>query len=184
MDYIWQPGENRAKCLALNHPPCPAAPGALCQCGFWALWSPLRCLIKAQKTCLEPQWHVLGLIAGYGTVALHGREGFRAEHASVLCLFTDWAGSAPVLRLTESRLMKWWRSAWHGIYEPDSQAWPEPDPERASVLGRAATYYGVPLVSLKGALDLGVLGEWGVARDQIQEVEAWVAATSAPPGRD
>jgi hypothetical protein len=49
---------------------------------------------------------------------------------------------------------------------------------------RAATHYGVPLVSLKGALELGVLGEWGVARDQIQEVEAWVAATAAPPRRD
>src|SRR5262249_35708215 len=67
--------------------------------------------------------------------------------------------------------------------EPDLQAWPEPDPARASVMERAATHYGVPLVSLKGALELGVLGEWGVARDQIQEVEAWVAATAAPPRR-
>ncbi len=184
LDYVWQPGENRARCLALRQPACLPVPGTHCQCGFWALWSPLHCLSKARNTCIDRPWHVLGLIAGWGTVALHGREGFRAEHASVLCLFTDWAGSTPVLRLTESRLINWWRNTWHGVGEADPPAWPDPGSERTAVLESAATYYGVPLVSLKGALHLGVLGELGVARDQILEVEALVAASTARPGRD
>lgn len=87
-------------------------------------------------------------------------------------------------RLTDGRFMKWWHNAWHGMYESNSKAGRKPGPERASLMDRAATYYGVPLVSLKGALDLGVFGEWGVAPEQIHEVEAWVAATTAPLRRD
>ena len=102
----------------------------------------------------------------------------------MLCLFTDWAGSAPVPRLTDGRLMKWWRNALHGLYESDSKAGLEPDPERACLLKEAASHYGVPLVSLEAALDLGLFGEWGVAPDQIEEVEAWVAVTVAAHRRD
>src|SRR5207247_11201720 len=97
VDYHWRPGVNSASCISTIRA-CVASPGKHCQCGFWALWSPLQCLARAQEL-EEPPWHVLGLITAWGTVALHGREGFRAQHASVTCLFTDWAGSAPVPRL-------------------------------------------------------------------------------------
>src|SRR5262245_40650270 len=88
VDYCWEPGENRAVCLAPGRPACAAPPGRRCQCGFWALWSPQQSLARAAGA-FEPPWQVMGLIAGWGTVALHDREGFRAECATVRCLFTD-----------------------------------------------------------------------------------------------
>ena len=160
---------------------CAAPPGKHCQCGFWALWSPLQCLARAQEP-VEPPWHVLGLVSGWGTVALHGREGFRAQYASVTCLFTDWAGSAAVPSLADSRLERWWRRVLGRRFNGRLRAGAKPDPERLSALQGAATRYAVPLVSLRGALDLRLPGEWGIPPRQTQEVEAWVAAAATPAG--
>jgi len=95
VDYRWRPGENVATCLDAGRRRCATAPGPGCLCGFWGLWRPSLCVVRA---CVapEPPWHVLGLIAGWGSVALHGREGFRAERAGLRCLFTDrmWAARA------------------------------------------------------------------------------------------
>ena len=125
---------------------------------------------------------VLGLITAWGTVALHGREGFRAQHASVTCLFTDWAGSAPVPRLTESRFERWSRRVFDRYVERAPRAGQAPNPERLASLREVGGRYAVPLVSLRGALRLRVLGEWGIPQPQIQEAEAWVAAVAAPAG--
>jgi hypothetical protein len=159
---------------------CSCPPGKHCQCGFWALWSPLQCLAKANEAVEEPPWHVLGLIAGWGTVALHGSEGFRAQHASVTCLFTDWAGSAHVPSPADRRLERWSRRIFDRRTNQRRKAGAEPHPHRLLALQGAAKRYGVPLVSLKGALGLRVLGEWGIPPRRIQEVEAWVAAAAAP----
>jgi hypothetical protein len=129
---------------------------------------------------VEPPWHVLGLIAGWGTVALHGREGFRAQHASVTGLFTDWAGSAPVPNLMESRFERWSRRVLDPGVNGHWKARAEPDGRRLLALQGAARRHAVPLVSLRAALGLRVLAEWGVPRQQIQEVEAWVAAAAGP----
>jgi hypothetical protein len=161
---------------------CSAPPGTHCQCGFWALWSPLQCLARAKEAVEEPPWHVLGLIAGWGTVALHGSEGFRAQHASVTCLFTDWAGSAHVPHPADRRLDTWTRRIFDRRSTPRWRPGAEPDPDRLPALLGAARRYAVPVVSLRGALGLRVLGEWGIPPRRIQEVEAWVAAAAAPAG--
>jgi hypothetical protein len=43
IDYRWEPGENRARCLTAEHRACDASPGRHCQCGFWAAWSRGAC---------------------------------------------------------------------------------------------------------------------------------------------
>ena len=74
-------------------------------------------------------------------------------------------------------LARWWRRTVSWLNESDGGG--EPDPERTAELETAARRYGVPLLPLKGALVMQVLGEWGVPPEQIQEVETWVAATGA-----
>jgi hypothetical protein len=161
---------------------CTAPPGKHCQCGFWALWSPLQCLAKAKEAVEEPPWHVLGLVVGWGTVALHGSEGFRAQQASVTCLFTDWAGSAPMPSLADRRLERWSRRIFDRWSLPRWRPGAEPDPDRLPALRGAARRYAVPALSMQGALSLGALGEWGIPPRRIQEVEAWVAAAATPAG--
>jgi hypothetical protein len=124
---------------------------------------------------------VLGLIAGWGTVALHGREGFRAQNASVVCLFTDWAWRTRVPNLAEGWLERWLGRADVRLFNRRSGPRVE-DPDRTLALRSAAQRYEIPLVSLQGALELRVLGEWGIPPRRIQEVEAWVSAAAAPTG--
>jgi hypothetical protein len=119
---------------------------------------------------------VLGLIVGWGTVAIHGGDGFRAQHASVTCLFTDWAGAAHAPDLARSRLTRWSQRVLGRGFNRYREAGAEPDPRRLPALRGAARRHAVPLVSLRGALGMGVLGEWGIPPRRIQEVEAWVAA--------
>src|SRR5215831_6272758 len=106
VDYCWEPGENLAACLAPHRRACRSSPGLHCQCGFWAVWTPGQCLARACAAA-EPPWHVMGLVVGWGTVALHGREGFRAERAALRCLFTDRPWSAAALPGTPSRIAGW-----------------------------------------------------------------------------
>jgi hypothetical protein len=124
----------------------------------------------------EPPWNVMGLIMGWGTVALHGDEGFRTEYASVVGLFTDWAWSTPVPDLWNGRLTKWWHHLLGRLLDPSTPLAVEPPPERALALERAASRYGVPLVSLRDAMELGLLAEWGIPQGQIEEVTTWAAA--------
>jgi DNA-binding CsgD family transcriptional regulator len=102
----WRPGENQAECLAGHERDIPVPS---CHCGFWALDNPVSAIqLAAQVECgprigsgfaaLDPQRTVaVGLIQGYGAIAVHGWEGFRAEFASVTCIFSD----APEPLLTE-----------------------------------------------------------------------------------
>lgn len=103
---FWRPGENQAECLVgRNHD----IPAPLCHCGFWALHDPVSAMQLAARvesglrtgsgfTVLDPHRTVaVGLILGYGAIAVHGCEGYRAGLASVACIFAD----APEALVTE-----------------------------------------------------------------------------------
>jgi hypothetical protein len=169
VNYRWEPGENTATCLAPNRPPCGSSPGRRCQCGFWGVWSPKQCLSRASAPA-EPPWHVIGLCMGWGTVALHGREGFRAERAAVRCLFKDrpW-GRSPGPGVPQP-VRRWWRRAL-GLPAPLEPPRHEGrcEPRHLTELESVAARYAVPLVSLRGAAGLGLLSELGVPDVQIEE---------------
>jgi hypothetical protein len=174
----WEAGANEARCLAggplvsMRQPAggrCDRSPGTDCRCGLWALWDFGGCVRKARE---ESQawdgWNVvIGLMAGWGTVAIHGEEGFRCQYAMVRCLFTD-AVADRAGGSGDGRPGWWHRLAWcirSG----------EPGDRRLNSLRRAADHYGVPLLSLSEALHMGVLGELGVPRNRIKEVAAELA---------
>lgn len=155
----WSPGVNAASCLAGR--PCESAPGPGCRCGYWATSELSECLARARGDRTEYRW-ALGLIYGYGEVAVHGAEGFRAEKASIACLFTDW----PWGRVRDSRLPMWiWRLR-ECVNIPSVPV--RPHPQRSGALEAAASRYGVPLISLAQALRSGLLEEFGVERDRRQ----------------
>lgn len=81
---FWEPGENRATCLAGHDHDVPAPS---CHCGFWATNSPLSSILRA--LAYPSSQSAVGLIRGYGAIAVHGVEGFRAALASVVCIFSD-----------------------------------------------------------------------------------------------
>ena len=170
VDRAWEPGENRATCLAPAGRRCMAAPGHGCMCGLWALWSPSRCLSKACDDRYE-RLTAMGLVVGWGTVALHGDEGFRAERGRVVCLFEDWVWRPREPMEQPQGLLQRLVSLLRGHDQP-----PEPDPDRPLELARAAERYSVPLVTLREAVRVGLLAELGVSRPIIEEVRDWVAA--------
>jgi hypothetical protein len=142
MSYTWAPGPNTASCLSAHlergdHRP----PGTRCRCGFWALSDPADCPALLKKAA-PADGVVLGLIRAWGQVAIHGKEGFRAEHASVACLFSD--------RFMDG-MPRW-------VTRLDERGWTV----RARHLRRASELYGVPLVSLRTAYSSGLLAEFGV----------------------
>ncbi len=156
---VWQPGENMANCLSPEHG-CDRSPGRGCGCGFWALWDPARCVTMARSE-RDP---AIGLVAGWGNVAIHGTEGFRAEHVTVLCLLRDWAWSEVL-------------DAVAGLGTPRRcqrifQRWGRTSPLWTSNLHRAAATYAVPLVTLRDAIQIGMLRELGVNRDVIRGIAA------------
>lgn len=166
VDYSWIPGDNHAHCL--RDVPCPRAPGRGCQCGLWALHSPLRCFSRLRSDRTENLW-VVGLMRAWGEVAIHSTEGFRAEHAAVACLFTDWPWDCPgpvhataIVQL--ERLLH--RFGIRGHVTP-------PDPSRERRLREAATGYGVPLLSVGQAVRSGLLSELGVSPTAVAEAADW-----------
>lgn len=179
--YVWEPGENVASCLV---PPRPMGciparyqhssepPGDGCGCGFWAVFSPFLALERARSARGERN-SVVGLILGWGSIALHGSEGFRAQRAEVVCLFSDWCWESPAL--SERRLgirfhlaLQTWR------FRAVSQA-----SSRLRELEQAARTYGVPVLSLESALTHGVLAEFGVGRRARGQIQGWVELSRA-----
>ena len=103
---FWRPGENVAECLVgRNHD----VPAPSCHCGFWAKHDPVSAMELAARvengqrmgsgfTVLDPYRTVaVGLVLGYGAIAVHGGEGYRAGLARVVCIFAD----APETLVTE-----------------------------------------------------------------------------------
>lgn len=165
VDHVWQSGANNAVCL--SDPPyrCAQSPGTSCKCGYWGLYSP-RATVEIARATMSTE-AVIGLVVGYGTVALHGPEGFRAESAMVTCLFSDELVSAPVDRL------------WHGLQRRLHRAGVGDTTDdlkrRTRDLNAVAADYSVPLATLRGALSLGLLGELGVQRQAVRELQEWLS---------
>jgi hypothetical protein len=112
---------------------------------------------------------VLGLINGFGTVALHGSEGFRAEGATIVCLFTD-----PLPELESSA---WGRErVTLGLNEVLDWILGCRDP-----LMSVVDSYGVPYVSVESALAIGLLSELGLSRDALIDVSQWLRYRPKPP---
>lgn len=172
-NYGWEPGENRARCLATLRTPCTSPPGRECECGFWGLFRPLMSLERARSDRGERS-SVLGLIHAWGELAIHGQEGFRAERATVACLFTDWVWE-PLARATDAELTEWGRlrQRFRRLFVP------EVDPTRLSRLSAAASRYGVPLLSLSDAESCGLLEELGIESGARQEVRNWLRMPAA-----
>jgi hypothetical protein len=175
VENVWQPGENTAVCLADRVYRCAEAPGMGCRCGFWALNSPVAAIRLASVR--PAAGAVIGLVTTFGTVAVHGHEGFRAEMATVTCLFTDEITSAPFERL--------WRRLRRKLHRPGDDASNDPAPSRTRSLQTVATRYAVPLVSLQSAISLGLLSELGVQQDAIVELKEWLKPSrfKGRPGR-
>jgi hypothetical protein len=111
----------------------------------------------------------MGLIAGWGTVALHHHEGFRAECAAPVCLFVDrpWTVSEP--SAVRRWVSGWWARTTGRALRPQPPPEVEEDPELRDGLVEAATRYSIPLVPIETAASVGLLAELGVSPAQIEE---------------
>lgn len=172
----WTPGANHAACLSAS--PCPTSPGPACRCGFWALFSVTRCLEHAR---LDPRedMTVFGLVQGWGEVALHGEEGFRAADAAIVALFLDWIWGPDSSSGREGR--GWWWRLLHPGEALGSQSRTPPDPSRERLLAGVARSYAVPVLPLADALGSGLLAEVGVDTGGREEVRR-LLGSSTPPG--
>ncbi|MGH7904949.1 MAG: hypothetical protein ACREPA_12620, partial [Candidatus Dormibacteraceae bacterium] len=179
--YTWSVGVNGGRCLSDGHsfrsgppgcrlgaPGCSESPGSGCGCGFWALNSPAACrhLVRWWEDAeLRPlgDTAVLGLMAGWGAVAVHGEEGFRAQQARVVALFAVPIGHASL----RGRLADGWRTSLRRLSG-------RPAARRASArdlrLGGVAAAYGVPLFFPEPATRMGVLAELGVDGRAVAEI--------------
>ena len=108
VSYDWSPGRNLARCIGPGVSRCQDSPGPGCHCGFWGLYDPVDCLMRGRYQGLG-WWPVVGLMRGWGAVALHGEEGFRSQQAAVACLFTDWPYLRRPVRRIPSRPSLWQR---------------------------------------------------------------------------
>jgi hypothetical protein len=103
---------------------------------------------------------VLGLIRAWGELAVHETEGFRAQYAAPVCLFTDWIwDAAPSIR-PETSPGRWW-SALRRLLAGDFLVG-EPASDLEAKIREAADEYGIPALSLPDAVRLGALQELGV----------------------
>jgi len=151
--------------LFVQREPCAHSPGQYCQCGIWALWDLGRCVAKGRdhlssvRTVL-----VVGLIAGWGRVAIHGDEGFRAQYAAIRCLLMDsiWDKSMDPLCGQQG----WWLAAGRWLR---LSARPRSTP---SSLRRVASEYGVPALPLADAVQSGVLAEFGLSDQQLERARS------------
>jgi hypothetical protein len=119
-------------------------------------------------------WPVMGLMRGWGTVAVHGQEGFRSEHAAIVCLFSDWPFLPGRVRLGHSPVSRWRRAV--ALLGGDDGPLPSHQAQRNAGLRAAAAAYGVPLLSIAGSLRLGMLEELGIHPRGLRELEPWRTA--------
>ncbi|HZU18544.1 MAG TPA: hypothetical protein VFD01_18315 [Candidatus Dormibacteraeota bacterium] len=175
--YTWRPGPNRAACCRPTSPllaptPCASPPGPGCRCGLWALWELASCVDRIRRAA--DSWlgaiPVIGLVAGWGEVAIHGDEGFRAERASILLLIEE-----PVWAEVFDPLWSGWRRlgrVGRRLSRPGLD-------RRRRLLRQVALRYGVPVLRLAQAARGGVLGEFGIPPRQLREIESLVGDPGA-----
>lgn len=172
MDTVWRPGRDQAMCFVAGaHGSCHNPPGQGCRCGFWALWEPLDCLLRARNENMCGTWvaartrPVMGLMQGWGEVAVHDGEGFRAQYARVLCLFSDRIWDRELERLVG---LRWWQRciSFPTLHMPGRREAKDPD------MALVADRYGVPLVRLGDSVRLGLLREFGVPERVLEPMES------------
>jgi hypothetical protein len=166
----WQPGVNEASCLGSRH--CNSSPGESCSCGFWALHSPSRCIRYARDTITDRS-SVVGLVRAWGQVALHGTEGFRAQYARPVCLFSDWLWDPPDAAQGGARHSGWWERVQRSLTLTEAPL--APGSARQPSLHQTADTYAVPLLSFEDALGSGFLAEQGVGGRALSELRARTA---------
>lgn len=174
----WEPGINQAFCLGSRH--CASSPGQNCSCGFWALHSPMRCIRYARDTIMDRS-SVIGLVRAWGQVALHGTEGFRAEYASPVCLFSDWLWDEQDASQEGTNHLGWWHRVQRSLTLTDVPL--APAGERTPFLHHTADTYAVPLLSFDDALASGFLAEQGVAGRTLDELRGRVGGGAAQTRR-
>ena len=145
--------------------PCARSPGRHCQCGIWGLWDLGRCVAKGRDHLSSVHTKlVVGLIVGWGTVAIHGDEGFRAQHAAIRCLLADsiWDKSLDPL----CGQLGWWLAPgrWLGLLNR-SRSTP-------SALQGVASEYAVPVLPLADAVRSGLLAEFGLSGQQLERARS------------
>jgi hypothetical protein len=103
---------------------------------------------------------VVGLIVGWGTVAIHGDEGFRAQRAAIRFLLADSIWDRSLDPLCDP--LPWWLAAgrWLGLLARSHST--------PSSLQGVASEYGVPTLSLADAVRGGVLAEFGLSDQQLE----------------
>jgi hypothetical protein len=107
---------------------------------------------------------VVGLIAGWGTIAIHGDEGFRAQRAQILCLLADsvWDKSMDSLCGRQS----WWLASGRRLGLVAGRR------STPSALRRAASDYAVPVLPLADAVRSGLLAELGLSDQQLDRARS------------
>jgi hypothetical protein len=111
----------------------------------------------------------MGLVAGWGSVAVHGGEGFRAERARALCLFSDWPWDGRMRMLTASAAAKWLMRHVGPLHQ--TLVARHDQPARRVALAGIAAQFGEPLLPMEEALHRGVLAEMGVAGSVLRQLE-------------
>ena len=173
LDYAWKSGPLEARCmidqassraaLFVRREPCERSPGQHCQCGIWGLWDLGRCVAEGRDYLPSVRAAlVIGLIAGWGTVAIHGDEGFRAQRAAICCLLADsiWDKSMDPLCDQQS----WWLPAGRWL-----RLLARP---RSTSLRCVASEYAVPVLPLADAVRSGVLAEFGLSDQQLERAKS------------
>ena len=151
--------------LFVQREPCVRSPGQYCQCGIWALWDLGRCVAKGRDHLSSVRGAlVVGLIAGWGTVAIHGDEGFRAQRAAIRCLLMDSIWDKSMDPLCGQQTWSLAAGRWLRLFaRPRSTA---------SSLRRVATEYAVLALPLADAVQGGVLAELGVSDQQLERARS------------
>lgn len=175
LDYKWERGPIEARCMVdqassraalfLRREPCMHSPGQHCQCGIWALWDLGRCVARGRDHVFSlGSGLVVGLIAGWGTIAIHGDEGFRAQRAQILCLLADsiWDKSMDSLCGQQS----WWLASSRRLGLVAGRR------STPSALRRAASDYAVPVLPLADAVRSGLLAELGLSDQQLERARS------------
>lgn len=172
VNYTWEPGPNRAVCLRQQRgilppePACPVSPGPGCACGLWGVWDLAGVVARARDELLDPfaSAPVIGLVMGWGEVAVHGVEGFRASHASIQLLIEDSPWSALLDGLGAPH---GWLAALRRRLGGE-----QADIARRRALERVRARYGVPIHRLDVAARSGLLAELGLPLTSVRAVKA------------
>lgn len=151
---FWRPGENQAECLVRHDQHDVPAPN--CHCGFWALLNPVSAMeLAAQVEHRQRTGTGFTVLDPNRTVAVGLILGYGAT--AVHGLEGYRAGLASVAC----------------IFADAPEA---PATEKADLRQSVADEYGVPCIALGAALSIGFLQEFGVHRQEVEQIREWIEA--------